>query len=131
MVKSNTSIAKMPRPCLQNWDFVARSSKYRDITTVDTLIIPALANSLAKITGVFIMFHSYHRLTPSSGFSTLQKCSMVFLGAYQFLYLIWGFFCKSLQVQGIIWILNCDASRNLGAYLNFTLCLFSRSRTWK
>ena len=25
-------------------------------------------------------------------------------------------------------VANCDPSRNLGAYLNFTLCLFSRSR---
>ena len=31
---------------------MARSSKYRDITTVNTLIIPATATSLAKIAGV-------------------------------------------------------------------------------
>ena len=31
-----------------------------------------------------------------------QKCSMGFSGVYQFLYLIWGFFRKSLQVQEII-----------------------------
>ena len=54
MVKSNTSIfAKMPRPCLQTCDFVEQVQNTETwITTVDTLIIPATANSLAKITGV-------------------------------------------------------------------------------
>ena len=48
-----------------------------------------------------------------------QKCSMGFSGVYQFLYLIWGFFRKSLQVQGIIFGFKLWLFTRLGGLSKF------------
>ena len=48
-----------------------------------------------------------------------QKCSMGFSGVYQFLYLIWGFFRKSLQVQGIIFGFKLWPFTRLGGLSKF------------